>query len=667
MVGADASVADRLTVALPLLRQVGAALDAVHAAGLVHRDVKPGNILVTASGRTVLIDFGIVAGGGQTRLTGTGGMLGTPEYMAPEQVRGEDVGPASDLYAFGVVTFEILAGRLPFTGTPTSVMHAQVYNEPPSLTSLHAHIRPAVAAIVAAALAKAPAERFTSALAFVDALERADAGIMTLTGVNRLPNVRGQRMSRRAALAGATAGVVLLVGAALAGRTVLTQRATDREYAAALQSYQSQRWDDASTRLLAMEREHPGYRATRSMLISSLVGLATQRERSRNDAQAEALIVQAAAVAALSPTEVEAQARSGAQDSVQRLVDRHIQAGELDQAAALLDQMSAITGDAPALTTSRARITEERSFATTYAQAQEALKAGKPASAAQLFQRILDQPGGMQFRDVPAVAVAAWMSTGDAEMQASHWTEAEMAYDHARKVDPDNRDVQATVSVKLGDLFLGRGLFKRAVEQYDRALSLAPAGGAVQAKRDSAQNRLNEFGEQVWSQQNPLTLTPQTTGFSSSKTAPFSYPWPLDVAPSDFVMEFDALVKRGPGGPSVDFRRDFPRGYSWRVAAGSVTFVIWSPDENDATRARSVEAHTWQTDTLLSASQPSHIKATGRGTDFTLNVNGQQIASFSDPRTTRGSLGLSALIDTPQVTDVLVVVENMKIYRPGVS
>jgi len=184
MVGADASVADRLTVALPLLRQVGAALDAVHAAGLVHRDVKPGNILVTASGRTVLIDFGIVAGGGQTRLTGTGGMLGTPEYMAPEQVRGEDVGPASDLYAFGVVTFEILAGRLPFTGTPTSVMHAQVYNEPPSLTSLHAHIRPAVAAIVAAALAKAPAERFTSALAFVDALERADAGIMTLTGAD---------------------------------------------------------------------------------------------------------------------------------------------------------------------------------------------------------------------------------------------------------------------------------------------------------------------------------------------------------------------------------------------------------------------------------------------------------------------------------------------------
>ena len=106
------------------------AIDYLHRAGAVHRDVKAPNVMVERSGRVVLMDFGLVRTSDRTELTQTGMLLGTPEYMAPEQVRGGPIGPAVDIYALGVLTYQLLSGQPPFSGDTLAVLYAHV-NEPP--------------------------------------------------------------------------------------------------------------------------------------------------------------------------------------------------------------------------------------------------------------------------------------------------------------------------------------------------------------------------------------------------------------------------------------------------------------------------------------------------------------------------------------------------------
>ncbi len=142
-----------------IVAQVGAALDAAHARRLVHRDVKPGNVLVGAGDHAYLTDFGLVkaldASAGVTR---TGELVGTLDYVAPERIRGESAGPASDLYSLGCVLFHALTGRVVF-GLESSEqkLWAHLSSPPPPVPGL-----PAFDAVVARALAKEPAERFAS-------------------------------------------------------------------------------------------------------------------------------------------------------------------------------------------------------------------------------------------------------------------------------------------------------------------------------------------------------------------------------------------------------------------------------------------------------------------------------------------------------------------------
>ncbi len=152
------------------------ALAVAHEKGVIHRDLKPDNIFLAEDhGALVpkLLDFGIAKVlGGDASQTGTGVMIGTPQYMAPEQVRGDrEVGPAADVWSLGVVLFAALSGRLPFQGdSPATTIAKVLVEEPPPLRSVAPRVGPAVAAIVDRALRRDPAERHASILAMKEAL-----------------------------------------------------------------------------------------------------------------------------------------------------------------------------------------------------------------------------------------------------------------------------------------------------------------------------------------------------------------------------------------------------------------------------------------------------------------------------------------------------------------
>ncbi|HJX44812.1 MAG TPA: protein kinase, partial [Geodermatophilus sp.] len=117
-----------------LMRQAAAGLGAAHAAGVVHRDVKPGNLLVAPDGTVEITDFGIAWSASSAALTGTGQVIGTAHYLSPEQAAGRPAGPASDVYALGLVGYESLTGRAAFAGTnPVAVALKHVYEDPDPL------------------------------------------------------------------------------------------------------------------------------------------------------------------------------------------------------------------------------------------------------------------------------------------------------------------------------------------------------------------------------------------------------------------------------------------------------------------------------------------------------------------------------------------------------
>ncbi|MBO0773029.1 MAG: serine/threonine protein kinase, partial [Actinobacteria bacterium] len=140
--------------------QTAAALAAAHAAGLVHRDIKPGNLLLGPDGQVKITDFGIAYAAGSAPLTRTGTVIGTPAYLAPERVAGGPATPASDLYSLGVVCYECLTGQRPFTGTPVEIALAHQHGQLPPLPP---QVPAEAAALVASLAAKDPAVRPASA------------------------------------------------------------------------------------------------------------------------------------------------------------------------------------------------------------------------------------------------------------------------------------------------------------------------------------------------------------------------------------------------------------------------------------------------------------------------------------------------------------------------
>jgi eukaryotic-like serine/threonine-protein kinase len=223
--------AQRPSRVLPWLEEAASALDAAHRHGIVHRDVKPANLLLNDRGEVRVADFGIASAAGMDSMTATGTVLGTAGYLAPEQAMGERATPASDLYALAVVAYELLSGERPFESeSPTAEAAAHVNAPVPSIAARCENLPAEVDPVFQRALAKDPARRYGSAREFVadlrDALSRS-AG----TTAELAPGPATQRRARGYLLplvlllaAGATGAIVAaIVTSGDSSPTVLTR------------------------------------------------------------------------------------------------------------------------------------------------------------------------------------------------------------------------------------------------------------------------------------------------------------------------------------------------------------------------------------------------------------------------------------------------------------
>jgi len=172
--------------AISIARQVCEGLEEAHRLGVVHRDLKPGNIMIDKDGDAKIMDFGIARSLSGRGVTSAGVLIGTPEYMSPEQVDGKEVDQRSDLYSLGVILYEMVTGRLPFSGdTPLSVAHKQKYEVPEDPKKLNAHVSDDLAGVILKCLAKDRDTRFQSAAELGTELGRIEQGLPTTDRIIR--------------------------------------------------------------------------------------------------------------------------------------------------------------------------------------------------------------------------------------------------------------------------------------------------------------------------------------------------------------------------------------------------------------------------------------------------------------------------------------------------
>ena len=177
-----------------LARELASGLAHAHARGLVHRDLKPANVLFDEEDRAKIADFGIARLGGARTLTETGTLLGTAAYISPEQAQAQPATPASDVYAFGVILYRLLSGRLPFEAeSPVELARMHIQEQPRPVRAIRSEAPPPLAALADAALAKDPASRPPDGAALLDALA-ADATALEAPTLVARPRRPGRRL-----------------------------------------------------------------------------------------------------------------------------------------------------------------------------------------------------------------------------------------------------------------------------------------------------------------------------------------------------------------------------------------------------------------------------------------------------------------------------------------
>jgi len=213
--------------------EVAAGLAHAHQRGVVHRDLKPANILFDAQDRAKIADFGIARAGGASGLTEAGTVMGTAAYISPEQARGEPATPTSDVYAFGVILFRMLTGRLPFS-SPDAIALAAMHRDllAPPVSELRPGAPPLLESLAAAALAKSPADRPQDGAALVAELRHAGPPSDEATAVTQIvppPATRRKRLLLALAVAAvAAAGVGLAMAVTLGNGTTPTPVSTSQ-------------------------------------------------------------------------------------------------------------------------------------------------------------------------------------------------------------------------------------------------------------------------------------------------------------------------------------------------------------------------------------------------------------------------------------------------------
>ena len=204
--------------ALHYLRPIAEALSAAHGASIIHRDLKPSNILLRPDGTPIMVDLGIAAVQTGPKLTNTGTLMGTPAYMSPEQARSTPLDGRSDLYSFGVILYEMLAGKRPFEAEdPLAILHKHVYETPTPIQELRPDISAETARLVHHCLQKEPAQRPASA---ADLVRSIDYALQVEGGAPDAewsfpPQTDAAPPRRRTLLFGLGAGLILVIVAAL--------------------------------------------------------------------------------------------------------------------------------------------------------------------------------------------------------------------------------------------------------------------------------------------------------------------------------------------------------------------------------------------------------------------------------------------------------------------